>query len=305
MNIRHLHYFIAVAEELHFGNAAKRLKISQPPLSKQIAQLENDVGAELLTRTKRSVELTSAGGYFLEQAYQIIEKLEDTKNDTLNIYEGNTGILKIGFSGLLNSYMLKPIRQFRTTYPMVHFSLHNLYTAQQINALLKREIHVGFVFSTSSRTDNSIIDPDKFNIYTVKDANLLLAMYENHRFSQRESDIQLSDLKNEPLIMTNRSITPAYHDWLISICINSGFTPNITQKVDGVSNILKLVNLEIGMSLLSEFAFDYLHIDDNIIFKNIQDTLENVRLSVIWRKNETSQTTKNFISIVKGDSEVE
>ena len=144
MELRHFHYFVAVAEELHFGKAAKRLNISQPPLSQQIIHLEKEMDVKLFKRTNRSVQLTQAGKYFLEEVYEILAKVKSSVEDTQKIYMGEAGTLKVAFTGSLNSYLIQLIDSHRESYPDVKVTLHPMSSTDQLKALTDKEIHFGF-----------------------------------------------------------------------------------------------------------------------------------------------------------------
>ena len=146
MELRQLHYFITVAEELHFGRAAKRLQMTQPPLSQQIQQLENELGVPLFKRTKRHVELTKAGATFLEGVTRTFEQLNQTIDSTQRAQRGEIGKLEVGFVGSATYDILPPlIREYQNQYPNVELKLQELSTPNQIDELDHQKLDIGFV----------------------------------------------------------------------------------------------------------------------------------------------------------------
>lgn len=258
MELRHLRYFIAVAEELNFGKAAQRLNMSQPPLSKQIAQLEQELEVELFSRTKRHTELTPAGKYFLEQAYEIMNKLEKTCNDIRKIHYGEKGILNIGYTGILSKKIIQLIRTFHLRYPKVEVVLQHLSTSNQIQALHDKKIKLGFLCPP--------IESSNFNSRLVVCAPFMVALPSTHFLAKQDSPIDISTLNSESFIMTPRKSEPGYFDTIISICNRAGFSPKVIQEAEGIFTILTLISA--GMDL-----------------------------SLVWRKDEESPIVDKFLSV--------
>ncbi len=180
MELRHLRYFIAVAEELHFGKAAERLHIAQPPLSQQIQQLEASIGVKLFHRkTKRQIQLTEAGKVFLQEVYQLLVQLETSVALTQRIGTGQTGQLRIGFTSLA-IYDLLPLilRQFREQFPEVELVLLELTTSQQEQALRDSLIHVGFAHPP--------LEDDTLSYKCIYRESLVVALSSTHSLAQQE-----------------------------------------------------------------------------------------------------------------------
>ncbi|MBV9229224.1 MAG: LysR family transcriptional regulator, partial [Chloroflexi bacterium] len=181
MELRHLHYFIAVAEELHFGKAAERLQMAQPPLSQQIRQLEDELGVQLFYRTKRHVQLTEAGHVFLQEARQTLIQAEQAIVAARRAGRGELGRLAIGFVGSATSDILPTlIRGFQERYPEVELLLRELTTAQQVRALQDGRIHVGIL--------RPPVHDDTLRIETLFKEPLIVALPERHPLS---SQVQL------------------------------------------------------------------------------------------------------------------
>ena len=197
MELRHLRYFIAVAEELHFRRAAERLHMSQPPLSQQIRQLEEEVGAVLLLRNQRKVELTAAGAAFLVRAREILDAVEDAARQARRVQRGEVGRLAVGFVGsAMYSFVPELLRAFREDKPDVGLRLHELGTTEQLRQLEDGRLDVGFVRLRGSRPGLAF--------ESVLDEEVVVALPDVHPLSQRPL-LRLADLEGESLVL----LTPA------------------------------------------------------------------------------------------------
>src|SRR3954462_12515141 len=193
MELRHLRYFVAVAEELHFGRAAERLFIVQPALSKQIASLEKELGVELFVRTKRHVEMTSAGTALLEDARQVLAQAEGAKLRAQLASRGEVGGLEVGFVvPVLYDLLPHMMRAFRAEFPTVRLSLHELHSREITNGLLSRDLHIGF----SPRRISA--DNDGLRALPLVEEPVVVAVPVTHPFAARES-VALTDLADEDL----------------------------------------------------------------------------------------------------------
>ena len=222
MELRHLHYFITVAEELHFSRAAQRLHISQPPLSQQIRDLEDELGVKLFERTKRQVHLTEAGKVFLELSYLVLAQLKQAIEATQQIGRGEVGRLAIGFVDSA-MYTLLPgiLRVFREQFPAVELRLHELTTAQQIQALYDKQVDVGIVRS-------AIIEPG-LSVECLLPESLVLALPETHPLSA-QTQVSLSTLADELFILFPAKMGPVFYEQIITICQQAGFRPKVAQE---------------------------------------------------------------------------
>ncbi|MDR7079294.1 DNA-binding transcriptional LysR family regulator [Neobacillus niacini] len=287
MELRHLHYFVAVAEELHFGRAAKRLNMSQPPLSQQIAQLEKELEVKLFNRTKRHTELTPAGKYFLEHSYEILNKLERTCNDVRKIHQGEKGQLIIGYTGILSKLLLNLIRTYRSRYSKVEVVLQFLSSASQIQSLTENKIKLGFVCPP--------IESSNLNSRLVGYAPFVVALPSTHPLAKSTSPLDIRELKSEPFIMTHRKNEPGYYDTIISICNRSGFSPNVIQEAEGIFTILTLISTGMGISLVTTLALEYGN--TGVVFRPVLDDTATMDLSMVWRKNEESPLVDTFLGV--------
>lgn len=287
LELRHLHYFVAVAEELHFGRAAKRLNLSQPPLSQQIAQLEKELEVNLFNRTKRHTELTPAGKYFLEHSYEILNKLERTCNDVRKIHQGEKGQLIIGYTGILSKLLLNLIRTYRSRYSKVEVVLQFLSSASQIQSLTENKIKLGFVCPP--------IESSNLNSRLVGYAPFVVALPSTHPLAKSTTPLDIRELKSEPFIMTHRKNEPGYYDTIISICNRSGFSPNVIQEAEGIFTILTLISTGMGISLVTTLALEYGN--SGVVFRPVLDDTATMDLSMVWRKNEESPLVDTFLGV--------
>ncbi|WP_310199219.1 LysR substrate-binding domain-containing protein [Neobacillus niacini] len=287
--MRQLKYFIAVAEELHFNNAAKRLNISQPPLSLQINHLEKEMGVKLFYRTKRNVELTEAGKLFLDRTYSIFSKLSEACEEASNIQNGALGQLKIGYTGLLSQQLINFFHYYRSKFPNVNVVFHQMSTADQINALNDNQIHIGFTWETvNSKLLNSIV---------TRRIPFVIALPSNHPLSHNNDQLDLRDFSDENFIMSLRKKEPNYYDTIITVFHKAGFTPKIFQETDGIYNILTFVAAEWGAAIVSELSMEIQK--PGVEFRKIVGEYPTVDLSLTWRKDENYPVLTNFISIFK------
>ncbi len=233
MELRHLRYFIAVAEELHFGRAATRLLIVQPSLSQQIRQLEEELGFPLLRRTKRSVELTDAGKVFLAAAQGILVQVQEAKRAAQRAYRGEVGRLVVGYISS-STYDLLPVmlRAYRERFPHVEIVLRELTTPVQIRALEEDEIQVGLLRLPIS---TPLVD-----VEVVRREPIVCVLPEGHPLARQER-IAVSMLANEPFVLQSRQHGGGYYVQLMKLCLASGFSPNVVQEVTETHTIVGLV----------------------------------------------------------------
>lgn len=290
MELRHLKYFIAVAEELHFGRAAKRLNISQPPLSQQIMQLEKEIGVRLFNRTKRRVEITPAGLVFLEEARRIMVLSEDAVRRTIRADKGEIGRLAVGYIGSANYSVLPQIvREFRKRFQDVDLSLAEMNTSNQIEALREGRIHVGFLRPPQG------IENEGLPVAPVFREPLMVAMPRNHHIKGKTS-IPLRMLAKESFIMIPRQRGPGFFDYIIALCQKEGFSPHIVLEASQFHTIIGLVAAEIGIAIVpatmqrSRFK--------GVVFRTISEGAETV-LKMAWVTNNQSLVLQNFLDVVR------
>ncbi len=297
MELRHLRYFLAVATELHFGHAAEKLHIAQPPLSHQIRQLETELGFELFTRTKRSVILTPAGQAFLTQVNQIFQQLDQAIEIGRKTSRGELGQISIGFVGSA-TYNILPVmlQQFRDRYPQVQIELHELTTDRQLIWLRESKIDIGLMRPP-------IIEPD-ITSEIVFEESLIVALPATHQLAVADS-IDLSLLAREPFILFPRQLAPGLYDPIITICQAAGFSPLVVQECIQMQTIVSLVSASLGISIVPESIQQVQRV--GVVYKPIQDLtppgskqlLRLATISIGWRTNDDSPTVSRLIEVVK------
>jgi DNA-binding transcriptional LysR family regulator len=242
LELRHLRYFVAVAEELHFGHAATRLHISQPPLSHQIQDLERELGVALFLRSRRSVTLTEAGRLFLEEARHVLGDAQHAMDTAKKAARGEIGRLSVGFgptpeNGLLNAVL----SLFLARHPDVQLELHNLYTQEQVEGLAHRRIDVGFPLLPIS---NRALAVERIGVEPVR-----VVLPVRHPLAS-QTRIALADLRAESFVLVAREVGPGFYDLLQSSCDAAGFTPTVAHEARHVMTVLGFVAAGLGITLL-------------------------------------------------------
>lgn len=286
MELRHLLYFKTVAEELHFTKAAARLFISQPPLSRQIKELEEELGVLLFTRNNKQVTLTEVGKYFLNEVEGIFAKLEESKNIARQIHLSTSGELKIGYiSSVYQSYLAEVLKAMRQEFPYIKTGLFEMPTVLQIEALEQGKLDVGIL--------RAPILSEKLVVQTLFfDPFVVVIPHSTQKYS---SNKELADfLKESPFIFFNKEFAPHYNQKLIEICKRMQFTPDITHEANNVHSILQLVEAGLGVSILPlslKKQYDHLKVS----FIELIDIPVNTEVVVAYKASNRNPALKWFI----------
>jgi DNA-binding transcriptional LysR family regulator len=287
MELRHLRYFAAIAEERHFGRAAERLGIAQPPLSKQLQDLERELGYSLFDRSRRPVELTAAGSALLEHTRRVFQELEVLVRETRRAGAGHSGRLAIGYpSSLAYSGLSSLLREFRERSPEVAIEVRELSPGEQIEALKRGDLDVGFV-----RTP---LNEPTLASENIRNEKLVLALPVDHRLAIRER-VALSAVANEPFVFFPRARGPGFFDFLMGFCRDSGFSPNIVQEAPQI-DVLALVAAGFGLSILPDSVREFRRAD--IVLRPIIGS-PTTELRLAWRSGDTSPAVARFIETVR------
>lgn len=291
MDFRQLKYFIAVAEEENIGRAARRLHISQPPLTRQIKQIEDELGVNLFIRTPKGMELTAVGRLFLEEARNIALLFEQATERTMEAAQGRLGRLDVAIfgSGIIDA-IPKIMLAFNETYPGVKVHLHQMGKAEQIEALRQRRINVGF---------NRMLTPQPdLTSELIFTEPLLLAVNEKHPLSRLDS-IPFSALKDHPLILFPREGRPNFVDKVISICAEVGFFPKITQEVGDAVTGVALVASGFGICIVPK-SLTALALP-GVVFRPISERPAHwaVDLSCIYRRDDETPILAAFLGTMR------
>lgn len=289
MELRHLRYFVMLAEELHFRRAAERLHMAQPPLSQQIRQLETELGFQLLHRTKRTVQLTEAGQVFLRESRRILQQLEQAIEMGRQISRGEMGQLTIGFvSSAAYNVLPEILRKFRTAVPSVALELHELTSDQQLQWLRERRIDIGLI--------RPPIEDDEFCFQVIFQEPLMLALPEVH-FLAKQAQVSLRSLFNQPFILFPRGLAPGLYDQIISLCQQANFSPFVAQEAIQMQTIVSLVAAEMGVAIVPASLQNLQR--TGVVYKTIEEPTPNVAIAAIWRCNNSSATVQRFLDIAR------
>jgi len=288
MELRHLRYFVMVAEELHFGRAAERLFIAQPPLSQQIQQLERELGVSLFARTSRRVQLTPAGEAFLTEARQILASVAQAADAAKRAARGDTGWLGIGFAASA-TYDLLPavLHDFRASFPDVALSLQELNAAEQASALGDKIIHVGFARPYAPRPE-AIVS-------AVQREPFLAAFPEAHP-QAGDKPLRLSLLAEDPFISFPELPKPSYAETVRQACESAGFTPRVVQEVREMQTAISLVAAGFGVALLPA-SVQHLH-RDGVVYRALREPAPRTELAIVSRLDDPSPVLQNFLAVV-------
>jgi DNA-binding transcriptional LysR family regulator len=290
MDLRSLNYFIAVAQEQNIGRAAVRLNISQPPLTRQIHQLEEELGTQLFIRTPKGVELTQAGELLFQEARNIRALVEQATERTQRAGQGKLGRIDVGIfgSGILDA-VPSLLLNFRTAHPDVNIVLHTLSKGEQIEALRQRRITVGF---------NRMLGPQAdIQVELVKTEVLLVAVNEQHPLA-RQAAISFHDLEDQPLVLFPSSTRPNFIDKVVDLCREAGFVPKVAQEVGDAVTGIALVASGFGLCLVPE-SVTCLKLP-GVIYLPLKDAPHAfIDLSCIYRRDDQSPILAAFLKVLR------
>lgn len=249
MELRHLRYFAAVADELHFGRAAQRLGMAQPPLSQQIRNLEDELGVTLFHRTKRRVELTEAGQAFLSRVRIILETAGDAVSEAQRVARGELGRVAIGFmSAAMLDQFPAILRGFRRRFPDAQMQFAQLPSNEQLKAVASGHVDVGFV-DIAHRAPTTMVGDVAVRVERAWSEALLVALPPEHPLARRPA-LALADLANEPFVTLPREPATGYYDQIIGLCRGAGFSPVIRQEAAQLPAVLALVAAGLGVAIV-------------------------------------------------------
>jgi len=287
MELRHLQYFLAVAEELHFGRAAKRLHVSQPPLSRQIRQLEEEIGVLLFKRTKRKVALTNAGRIFSDEARLILQQVEEAATLARDAGPNPQNRLMVAYSPHNAHIALRTLFTFSKRYPDIHVLLRSLATALQVDAILVGRVDIGFLTLPAYS--------EELTIETIQRDHLVVVMSKNHPLASRRT-IPIRALADETLILYPRHLNAKRHDLITGMCRRSGFSPRIIHEVDSIDITMELVSKGFGVSVMRPPFFDILKA--GVVLRNLQHA-PLLETAIVYRRSSRSSVVDDFVSVAK------
>ncbi|MFO1139002.1 MAG: LysR family transcriptional regulator [Paracoccus sp. (in: a-proteobacteria)] len=275
VTFRQLRYFLVLAEELHFGRAAERLNISQPPLSTSLKQLEENLGFALLQRNQRGVQLTPAGRVYAESVRQVLTQLEAAEAAAAQTARKVTGKLTVAFvPSMLFRNLDTTIKEFHEAYPEVELHLREMNTVSQIEGLMNRSIDLGFVHSVSL--------PEQIAEQVLETERLMCCVPRDHRLAAR-GRIRLSDLEDEKVLLFSREFAPQFYDKIVSLLASRSNRLYSGYHIQHWFTVVALVNRGMGVSLvpqsLSRSKFG------NVRYLEIDEAEAEHRVSLLWHKD--------------------
>lgn len=310
MELRHLRYFIAAAEEEHFGRASEKLHVTRPAVSKLIADLEDELGFLLFDRQGHRVALTPAGRSLLPDIKAIMHTLGDAFSAAKSISEGKSGSLSIGYGTLTlhNSVFRASIKRFKEEHPGVSLSLVEISTGEQPKALVDGRIHVGFMHFSSLLSaerekprpallpvqDKSILD-----LFEIESGRLGVAMEKTHRLASRET-LSIEELAGEKFVVVPNSTASPVYGLLYSMCQQAGFELQVAQEVDSISSMLNLVSVGLGIALcIIGKNFDY---PGHLRVVPVREVDYSASFVLAWQKGRRDPLVNSLLEIVKREA---
>ena len=291
MELRHLRYFVAAAEELHFRRAAERLGIAQPALSQQIQQLEQEIEALLFHRLTRGVELTDAGRAFVEDARIILDHVEQAKAKAQRVARGDQGMIRIGFTGSASFNPLVPgvIQDYRARFPGIAVSLIESGSSQLVDSLRAGRVDAAFIRSPSREVDGLFV-------VSIIEEEMLIALPSRHDLAASAS-LSLEALSGEPFILFPRANSPEVFDNIVLACRRAGFSPKIIQQAPEVASALNLIAAGEGVSIIPA-SMQHMQ-PQGVAYRAILGDAPRVPLSLAHRSNEPSAAVRNLTALAR------
>jgi DNA-binding transcriptional LysR family regulator len=290
MELRHLRYFLAVAEELNFRRAAEKLGMAQPPLSSQIHDLENEIGVQLFRRVPKGAELTEAGVAFLSAVPALFDKLDQAIKLAQKGGRGEVGQLRVGYTGSasFNQIVPRSLRAFRRAYPNVELTLEELNSPQLLDQLSRQRLDAVFIRPAKE-------PPPGFNVTQLDEEPMMVVVPSGHRLANRYA-VDLAQLKGEPFILFSRTL-PGLYDEVIEGCRRAGFEPTVAQIAPQITSVPNLVAVGLGVSLVpAQFANTSV---PGVVFLPIAGSTPVARLALATRFEDRSVVTRNFRAFVR------
>lgn len=286
MELRHLRYFVAVAESLHFGQAAARLQIAQPSLSHQIRQLESELQTTLLRRTKRRVELTEAGRLFLDDARDVLARADRAAVIARRIGRSDTPRLRVGVGYCMDqSDVASAVGIYNARHADVQVELKTMSVPSQLAALRDARLDVGFVRPP-------VTDP-ALRSEVVTREQLVVALPPGHRLAAK-SRIPLSALAKEAFVLPPHEVVPVFHDVVLRLCREAAFIPHAPHEADHLQMIVAMIASGAGVGLVPTTARKFRH--HRVAYRPIDPSPDDLEISIVWRRDDASPSLSAFVA---------
>jgi DNA-binding transcriptional LysR family regulator len=293
LELRQLRYFVTVADELHFGRAAVRLHMTQPPLSQAIAALEDQLGAPLFLRNRRTVALTPAGAALLPEAKRLLAEAASLPALVRRAAAGEAGRLAIAFITSADYSVLPPfLRRYSERYPDVHLSLHEATSDVQVEELLRGRIDAGFLIPPLP--DRALAQLDYLK---VLDEPLILCAPAGLALPPDGAAVRLQEVPHLPLIIFPREVSPALHDAILSCWRAAGITPAVGQQAIQMQTIVSLVSAGMGLALVPQSVANLMR--PGVEYRALADPTPRVDTGIAWRRDNPSPVLQGFLELLR------
>lgn len=288
IELRHLNYFLVLADELHFGRAAEKLFISQPPLSRQIKQFEQELGVQLFERNNKKVELTRYGTFLKKEGEKLFADILQIEKNLQLMKTNDQGKITIGYVGaVMFSFFPKVFNKLKSKFPNIHFILKELSNTEQIDALNKNLIDIGFV--------RGPLKLEGIESRKVESSTFSIVISETHPLTKKVK-LSLSDLKNEAFIRFSKSCAPPMHNSLMKIFNNHGFEPLTVHETTQMNALLRLVESGFGFSIVpTSIKEGY---DLGLLYYELKNEKEITEISMIYNPRLLSHQGINIIKSI-------
>ena len=293
MELRHLRYFVAAAEDENFNRAAERLSVSQPALSRRIGDLEAELGVTLFHRRNKHVALAQCGKFFYNDVKRILDDLDTAKRNVRNFAQGELGTLTIGLNESVARHKIvsQALQAFSSKHPKVQLRLDPIGTTSLVDAVLTGAVDAVILYS---RPQNDA----KLDYLELARDSFVVALPKQHPLSSKKR-VTLADLRGEKFIWYRREIAPSLNDRLIAACQAGGLSIDIVQNVSSESIRLQLVSVGMGLTFITSSTADF-GVPDNVVTKPVSDLTVPLELDLAWRKGHDSPLLKSFIAVIRG-----
>ncbi|WPB55890.1 LysR family transcriptional regulator [Xylophilus sp. GOD-11R] len=306
MELRHLRYFMAAAEEQHFGRAAERLNVTRPAVSQLVADLESELGIALFERMPQQIRLTTAGRALLPQLHAVMDDLNEALAMARRVGHGEAGSLTVGYGSLtlLNKVFRAAIKRFHETYPAVTLSLVEMPTSAQPQALADGRIQAGFMhfgpeppFQTRKRgAGNTVQVETVLDWFPIQTGGLGVAVPHDHRLAQQAS-VSLADLVDEGFVVVPQSASSPGFGLLYAFCQKAGFVPRIVQEVSSITSQLNLISVGMGIGItVIGRNFSY---PDSLVVIPLHEVDYRMNFVFGWVKGQHDPVLERMLDVVK------
>jgi len=290
VELRHLRYFVAVAEERSFLKAAERLHISQPPLSTQIKDLEQGLGFPLLVRSSKGITLTAAGQVFYNEARAVLARVEHARIAAQRAARGEEGRISVGFISIVDySFLPGALKTFRERYPRVEVQLQELTTDTQILELAAENLDVGIGLAP--------VEHEALTFHRVADEKLVLAVSSELVPHTSRSAVSTKDFAQQPFVMIPRLMAPGYYDTFVSFCRECGFSPNIAQQAKQMQTVISLVSNGFGVALVPESIMNLKR--TGVTYLRLREKGPHITIGLLHRKRDVNPALESFVAVVR------